>query len=157
MAAIVMRCSSHRSIDQTERYVSRLAALQAHEQVRRGPRDIQVAEMHDASAMGESIQVENVGVVSPGEGGPASEGCEFALGGRLPVNQSGGLESKGRALDAFGLGEFCELTTQLRGEAGTRHAMQEDGGGSQGIEEAAVAIHILGKRCIWRQNRGEVR
>jgi acetyl-CoA acetyltransferase len=67
------------------------------------------------------------------------------------VNTSGGLESKGHPLGATGIGQLYELVAQLRGEAGARqvhgarHAIQENGGGLQGIEEAAVAIHILRK------------
>lgn len=152
VAASVLRSFSHRGIDLPELHVARLAALQAYQQAGLGPRDIQVAEVHDASAMGEIIQVENLGFVPLGEGGPAAERGDFTLGGRLPVNTSGGLESKGHPLGATGLGQLFELTAQLRGEAGARqvegarHAMQENGGGFQGVEEAAVAIHILSKR-----------
>jgi acetyl-CoA acetyltransferase len=101
--------------------------------------------------MGEILQVENLGFVPVGEGGPAAERGEFALGGRLPVNPSGGLESRGHPLGATGLAQLYELTTQLRGEAGARqvpgarHAIQENDGGFQGIEEAAVGIHILSR------------
>jgi acetyl-CoA acetyltransferase len=110
-----------------------------------------VAEVHDASAMGEILQAENLGFVPFGGGGPAAERGEFTLGGRIPINTSGGLESKGHPLGATGIGQLYELVTQLRGEAGqrqvqgARHAIQENGGGMQGIEEAAVAIHILSK------------
>ncbi len=151
VAASVMRSFSHRRLDQPELHVSRLAAQQAYEQAGVGPEDMGVAEVHDASAMGEIIQCENLGFVAQGEGGPAAERGEFALGGRLPINPSGGLESKGHPLGATGLGQLFELTTQLRGEAGARqvpglhHAIQENGGGLQGIEEGAVAIHILSR------------
>lgn len=151
VAASVMRSFSHRTIAQSELHASRLAALQAYEQAGLGPKDMSVAEVHDASAMGEIIQVENLGFVPLGQGGPAEERGEFSLGGRLPVNPSGGLESKGHPLGATGLGQLYELATQLRGEAGARqvagarHAIQENGGGFQGIEEASVAIHILSK------------
>ncbi|WP_296493458.1 thiolase family protein [Rhodoferax sp.] len=151
VAASVVRSFSHRSLEQPELQISRLAAQQAYEQAGLGPQDMSVAEVHDASAMGEIIQVENLGFVPLGQGGPSAERGEFTLGGRLPVNPSGGLESKGHPLGATGLGQLYELTTQLRGEAGARqvqgarHAIQENGGGLQGIEEAAVAIHILSK------------
>ena len=151
VAASVRRSFSHRTIAQPEQHASRLAALQAYEQAGLGPHDMSVAEVHDASARGEIIQVENLGFVPLGQGGPAEERGEFSLGGRLPVNPSGGLESKGHPLGATGLGQLYELTTQLRGEAGARqvagarHAIQDNGGGFQGIEEAAVAIHILSK------------
>jgi acetyl-CoA acetyltransferase len=126
-----------------------LAADQAYEQAGLGPRDMHVAEVHDASAMGEIVQAENLGLVALGEGGPAAERGDFTVGGRIPINTSGGLESKGHPLGATGIGQLHELVTQLRGEAGkrqvegARHAIQENGGGSQGVEEAAVAIHIL--------------
>jgi len=151
VAASVMRSFTHRSIDQPERAAGRLAAKQAYEQAGLGPDDMDVAEVHDASAMGEIIQVENLDFVRLGEGGPAAERGEFTLGGRIPVNVSGGLESKGHPLSATGIGQLYELVTQLRGEAGARqvegarHAIQENGGGLQGVEEAVVAIHVLSK------------
>jgi acetyl-CoA acetyltransferase len=149
VAASVIRSFSHRGIDEPERSIGRLAALQAYEVAGIGPGDIDVAEVHDASAMGEIIQAENLGFVAPGGGGPAAERGEFTVGGRIPINPSGGLESKGHPLGATGIGQLYELVTQLRGEAGARqvegarHGMQENGGGMQGVEEAAVAIHIL--------------
>lgn len=151
VAASVMRSFSHRRLDEPEKHVGHLAALQAYEIAGLGPEDMNVAEVHDASAMGEIIQTENLGLAPLGQGGVAAERGDFTLGGRLPVNTSGGLESKGHPLGATGLGQLFELVTQLRGEAGARqvagarHAIQENGGGFQGIEEAAVAIHILSK------------
>ena len=151
VAASVVRSATSRSIDQHELNLARLAANQAYEIAGIGPQDINVAEVHDAAAMGEIIQVENLGFVEMGEGGPAAERGEFTIGGRLPVNPSGGLESKGHPLGATGIGQLYELVTQLRGEAGARqvegarHAIQENGGGNIGVEEAAVAVHILSK------------
>ena len=151
VAASVIRSFTHRRLDQPELNIGRLAANQAYEQAGLGPGDMDVAEVHDASAMGEIIQAENLGFVPLGAGGPAAERGEFSLGGRIPINTSGGLESKGHPLGATGIGQLFELVTQLRGEAGARqvpgarHAIQENGGGMQGVEEAAVAIHILSK------------
>lgn len=151
VAASVVRSASSRSIDQHELNLARLAANQAYEIAGLGPNDMHVAEVHDAAAMGEIIQVENLGFVAMGEGGPAAERGDFTIGGRLPVNPSGGLESKGHPLGATGIGQLYELVTQLRGEAGARqvegarHAIQENGGGNIGVEEAAVAVHILSK------------
>lgn len=151
VAASVVRSATSRSIDQHELNLARLAANQAYEIAGIGPKDIHVAEVHDAAAMGEIIQVENLGFVEMGEGGPAAERGDFTIGGRLPVNPSGGLESKGHPLGATGIGQLYELVTQLRGEAGARqvegarHAIQENGGGNIGVEEAAVAVHILSK------------
>lgn len=149
VAASVVRSFSHRRYDEPERSVGRLAAATAYELAGLGPDDMHVAEVHDAASMGEIIQVENLGFVPLGEGGPASERGEFALSGRLPVNVSGGLESKGHPIGATGIGQLHELVTQLRGEAGerqvagARHAIQENGGGLVGVEEGAVAIHVL--------------
>jgi acetyl-CoA acetyltransferase len=151
IAASVLRSFTHRGLDQPERHIGHLAAQQAYEIAGLGPDDMDVAEVHDASAMGEIIQAENLGFVPLGGGGPAAERGDFTLGGRIPINPSGGLESKGHPLGATGIGQLFELVTQLRGEAGARqvegarHAIQENGGGMQGFEEAALAIHILSK------------
>lgn len=151
VAASVVRSFTNRRLDEPEKHISALAARQAYEIAGLGPEDMHVAEVHDASAMGEIIQTENLGLAPLGQGGVCAERGDFSLGGRLPVNPSGGLESKGHPLSATGLGQLYELVTQLRGEAGARqvpnarHAIQENGGGLQGIEEAAVAIHILSK------------
>ena len=151
VAASIIRSFTHRRLDEPEKSIGRLAALQAYEIAGLGPDDMHVAEVHDASAMGEIIQAENLGLVPLGGGGPAAERGEFTVGGRIPINPSGGLESKGHPLGATGIGQLYELVTQLRGEAGARqvagarHAIQENGGGLQGIEEAALAIHILSK------------
>ncbi|WP_105101783.1 thiolase family protein [Microbulbifer pacificus] len=151
VAASVIQSFSHRPLEKPELHVGRRAADLAYETAGLGPGDMQVAEVHDASAMGEIIQAENLRLVPLGEGGPAAERGDFTLGGRIPVNTSGGLQSKGHPLGATGIGQLYELVTQLRGEAGARqvvgarHAIQENGGGLQGIEEAALAIHILSK------------
>jgi len=151
VAASVVRSFTHRRLDQPERSIGRLAADEAYRQAGLGPDDMDVAEVHDASAMGEIIQAENLRLAPLGQGGPCAERGEFTLGGRIPINPSGGLESKGHPLGATGIGQLYELVTQLRGEAGARqvqgarHAIQENGGGLQGIEEAALAVHILTK------------
>jgi acetyl-CoA acetyltransferase len=151
VAASVVRSFTHRRMDEPGKHISRLAALQAYEAAGLGPEDMDVAEVHDASAMGEILQAENLGLVPLGGAGPAAERGEFTVGGRIPINPSGGLESKGHPLGATGIGQLYELVTQLRGEAGARqvegarHAIQENGGGMQGVEEAAVAVHILSR------------
>lgn len=151
IAASVIQSFSHRPLDRPELHLGRRAADLAYEMAGLGPQDMDVAEVHDASAMGEIIQAENLGLVPLGEGGPAAERGDFTLDGRIPINTSGGLESKGHPLGATGIGQLYELVTQLRGEAGerqvagARHAIQENGGGLQGVEEAALAVHILSK------------
>ena len=151
VSASVVRSFTHRDLHEPEKAIGRLAALQAYEIAGLGPDAMDVAEVHDASAMGEIIQSENLGLAPLGQGGLCAERGDFTIGGRIPINPSGGLESKGHPLGATGIGQLYELVTQLRGEAGKRqvtgasHAIQENGGGLQGIEEAAVVIHILSK------------
>jgi acetyl-CoA acetyltransferase len=114
-----------------------------------GPEDVDVAEVHDATAVGEVQQIEHLGLVPRGDGGPAAERGETRIGGRIPVNPSGGLESRGHPIGATGLAQVHELVTQLRGEAGPRQvegarlAVAENGGGLIGLEEAAVAMTVL--------------
>jgi acetyl-CoA acetyltransferase len=138
-----------REPDEIEKHISRRAALKAYEIAGIGPEDVDVVECHDATAFGEIQQSENLGFFAFGDGGPAAERGETAIGGRIPFNPSGGLESKGHPIGATGLGQIYELVTQLRGEAGPRQvdgariALQENGGGLMGIEEAAVVVNIL--------------
>ncbi|MGZ5266495.1 MAG: thiolase family protein [Caldimonas sp.] len=147
--AVVIQTGSDREARDVQRHVSALAAQRAYDAAGVGPRDVDVAEVHDATAMGEIIQVENLGFCAFGDGGLLAERGETCLGGRLPVNPSGGLESKGHPIGATGLGQIHELVTQLRGEAGARQvpgarvAIAENGGGLQGIEEAVACISIL--------------
>ena len=149
--ASVIRSATSRSADQPELHCEHLAANIAYDQAGLGPQDMDVAEVHDATAMGEIMHVENLGLVNFGEGGPAAERGDFSLGGRIPVNPSGGLESKGHPIGATGLAQIHELVNQLRGESGKRQvegarlAIHENSGGIVGIEEAAVAVNIFAK------------
>lgn len=148
--ASVLQTGSTREPADYAKHVTRLAAERAYAQAGIGPREVSVAEVHDATAMGEIIEVEALGLVAPGDAGPAAERGELSLGGRLPVNPSGGLESKGHPIGATGLGQVYELMMQLRGEAGPRQvegakiALAQNGGGIIGIEEAVVAVTVLG-------------
>jgi acetyl-CoA acetyltransferase len=132
-----------------ERGACRLAAQRAYEIAGVAPEDVDVCEVHDASAFGELVQTENLGLCEAGQGGWMAERGETRLGGRIPVNPSGGLESKGHPIGATGLGQIFELVTQLRGDAGARQvegariAVAENGGGFLGVEEAAAAVTIL--------------
>lgn len=148
--ATVMQSGSNRGIKEFEKHASRLAADKAYAKAGVGPQDIHVAEVHDATAMGEIIELEALGLCQLGDGGPAAARGETRLGGRIPVNPSGGLESKGHPIGATGLGQIYELVTQLRGEAGQRQvdgarvAIAQNGGGICGIEEAITCVTILG-------------
>lgn len=149
--ASVVQTGSDRTADEVERHCTVLAARRAYEKAGIGPKDVSVAEVHDATAMGEIIQTENLGFCAFGEGGALAERGDTSLGGRIPVNPSGGLESKGHPIGATGLGQIYELVQQLRGEAGLRQvekariALAENGGGLVNIEEAVATITILGR------------
>lgn len=124
-------------------------ARRAYEAAGVGPADIHLAEVHDATSFGEIVQAENLGFCARGEGGRLAESGATALGGRIPINPSGGLTSRGHPVGASGLAQLHELCLQLRGAAGPRQvvgarlAMAENGGGALGNEEAAMGIHIL--------------
>lgn len=149
--ASVMRSASSRGPDRAELHLCRQAALQAYERAGIGPSDVDVAEVHDASAMGELVHTENLGFCEIGDGGLLAESGATRLGGRIPVNPSGGLESKGHPVGATGLGQIFELVGQLRGECGPRQvrdariAIQENGGGLWGIEEASAHVGIFAR------------
>jgi len=123
----------------------------AYERASIGPQDVDVCEVHDATAFGELHQSEALGFFPKGEGGVYAEKGETKVGGKLPINPSGGLTSRGHPIGASGLAQIHELITQLRGEAdkrqveGARLALAENGGGALGVEEAAMCVHIIGK------------
>ena len=149
--ASVIQSGSNRGIEEYHKHATRLAGKKAYEQAGIGPSEVDVAEVHDATAMGEIIELEALQLCPVGDGGPAAARGETRLGGRLPVNPSGGLESKGHPIGATGLAQIYELVTQLRGEAGGRQvegariALAQNGGGIVGIEEAVTCITILGQ------------
>lgn len=149
IGACVLASGSDRTPDQPERHLCRLAALKAYGQAGLGPEEMSLAEVHDATAFAEIQQTENLGFCDLGDGGPLAASGATRLGGRIPVNVSGGLESKGHPIGATGLAQIHELALQLRGEAGARQVensrfgIAENGGGFYGIEEAAACITIL--------------
>lgn len=147
--ASVLGQGSNRDMDGED--IGERLAKQAYEISSVGPQDISFAEVHDATAYGELHQTEALGFCPPGEGGPFAESGATKLGGSLPINTSGGLECRGHPIGASGLAQIYELVTQLRGNAGKRQVagarlgFAENGGGSIGVEEAAMCIHILEK------------
>jgi acetyl-CoA acetyltransferase len=122
----------------------------AYEEAGVTPRDIQVAEVHDAVAPVELFLYEELGFCGPGESGRMIDEGTTWLGGRLPVNTSGGLTAKGHPAGATGLSQVAEIVWQMRGEAGERQinpppnaGLVENGGGNVAGETAVVAVHIL--------------
>lgn len=149
--ACVLGTGSDRAPDEFDKHVCRQTANRAYDQAGLGPDEMSVAEVHDASAFAEIQQAENLGFCAIGDGGPLAESGATRLGGRIPINPSGGLESKGHPIGVTGLAQIYELGMQVRGEAGGRQvdnvnfAIAENGGGFYGIEEAVACVTILGR------------
>jgi acetyl-CoA acetyltransferase len=147
--ASVLTGGKYRDFD--EPGLSKPAADKAYAMAGVGPKDIDVAEVHDATSFCEIYQVEMMGFCPFGQGGSFVESGATMLDGAIPINTGGGLVSKGHPVGATGLSMIYELTTQLRGEAGLRQvkgatlALQENGGGTIGFEEAACSVIILEK------------
>lgn len=147
--ACALLSATERASDDFAHHIGRRAALAAYEEAGLGPEAIDVAEVHDATSYAELQQIENLGLAEPGSVGRRLIVGDFALGGRSPVNVSGGLVAKGHPVGATGIGQLYELVTQLRGEAGLRQiaaariAIAENGGGFLGVEEAATVVTIL--------------
>ncbi len=116
-----------------------------------GPDDLDVCELHDATAFSELQAYEEIGLCRPGGGSRLVVEGATTLGGRIPVNTSGGLESRGHPLAATGLAQVAELVAQLRGEAGDRQvpharvALAESAGGFVNGDSAAVAVTVLAR------------
>src|SRR5271154_741166 len=100
--------------------VTRLAAKSAYEMAGLGPDDVNLIELHDCFATAELVHYENLGLCKDGEAGRLIDSGATSVGGRVPVNVSGGLLSRGHPLGATGIANICEVTTHLRGEAGNR-------------------------------------
>jgi len=125
---------------------TRLAAKAAYETAGVGPDDIDLVELHDCFATAEILHYENLGLCDDGEAGRLIDEGATQLGGKTPVNVSGGLLSKGHPLGATGIANIYEVSTHLRGEAGKRQVE----GARLGLTHviglgSACAIHVLEK------------
>ena len=116
------------------------------------PDQVHVAELHDATAFGELLATEELRLVERSCGASAAQDGSTTLGGRVPVNTSGGLLSRGHPIAASGVAQISEIVVQLRGEAGDRQVkdasvgLTEIAGGFVGGDSAAVAVHLLATR-----------
>jgi acetyl-CoA acetyltransferase len=127
------------------------AAALAYERAGLGPSEVDLVECHDAFTIGEIALCEALGLCPPGEGGLLGESGETTLGGRVPVNVSGGLLSRGHPTGATGVAQILEIVQQLRGEAGARqverariglaHCM----GGDKAGDTKSCTVAILGR------------
>ena len=129
---------------------TRVAAANAYEQAGIGPEDVNLVELHDCFATAELVHYENLGLCAFGDAGKLIDDGTTALGGRVPVNVSGGLLSKGHPLGATGIANIYEVSTHLRGKAGERQVegarigLTHVVGGGPGMG-TACAIHVLEK------------
>ena len=121
------------------------AANRAYQMARLGPSDIHVAEVHDCFAIAELCVLEALCFTERGRAGEATRAGETALGGRLPINTSGGLKSKGHPVGATGVAQAIEIVEQLRGEAGERQVKDAAIGLTQnmGGSGASSVVHIF--------------
>lgn len=145
----IRACSIVTAIPGSQDVVAARAGRAAYEQAGVGPEDIHVAELHDASAPAELIHYENLGFCAPGEAAKLIRSGETDLGGRISINPSGGLLSRGHPLGATGAAQLVELTYQLRNQAGLRQrprakvALAENNGGQLAGDSAVALVTIL--------------
>ncbi len=131
--------------------VGEYAAHKAYEVAGVGPDDISLAELHDASAPSEIIAYDYLGICEKGQGGRLIEDGSTRLGGRIPVNVSGGLLRKGHPIGATGAAQIVEITEQLQGRSNQRQVenarigLAHNGGGLIGTDAAATVVSILGR------------
>lgn len=128
--------------------VTRLAVGKAYEQAGLGPEDLDMVELHDCFATAELLHYENLGLCGEGEAGRLIDSGDTALGGRLPVNVSGGLLAKGHPIGATGVANIVEVVHHLRGEAGARQVEGARIGLTHVLGFASVAaagVHVLEK------------
>jgi acetyl-CoA acetyltransferase len=135
--------------EQAGESVGALAAQQVYAASGIGPQDLSCVELHDASAPSELMAYEYLGLCAPGGGTRLLESGATHLGGRLPVNASGGLLRKGHPIGASGCAQIVELTEQLQGRAGARQVdnarigLAHNGGGAIGLDAAATVVTLL--------------
>ncbi len=123
----------------------KLAAKKAYAFAGIGPKDVDLAELHDCFTIAEIVASEDLGFAAKGEGGPfAAAGCS-AMTGTLPINTSGGLKSKGHPVGATGVGQICDIVMQLRGDAGERQVARHRIGLAQNLggSGATCVVSIL--------------
>ena len=129
--------------------IEKKAAGRAYEMASLGPKDIDLVEVHDAFTISEIIHYEDLGLCAPGEGGRLIGEGATELGGRIPVNPSGGLLAKGHPVGASGVAQVVEIVWQLRGEAGKRQVknprvgLAQIMGGYKEGDTRACTVHIL--------------
>ncbi len=127
-------------------------AKQLYEESGIGPEDVDLAEVHDAFAIAELLYYEALGFCARGEAAKLLEEGETSIGGRIPVNPSGGLLSKGHPIGSTGVGQIVEVVRQLRGQCGDRQVEGAKvglthctGGGVSGFDHGVCSIHLFAR------------
>lgn len=135
----------HARADITTLNAVKQSALAAYKMAGKQPGDIDLAEVHDCFSIAEICVIEDLGFIEKGKGGEFTEKGHTTIGGKIPVNTSGGLKSKGHPVGATGIAQVVEVTEQLRGSAGKRQvkdakvALAQNMGGSG----ASSVVHIF--------------
>jgi acetyl-CoA acetyltransferase len=136
--------------DMTTPEITVRGAKQAYEEAGIGPEDVDVAEVHDAFTIAELLYYEALGFCAKGDAAKLLADGETSLGGRIPVNPSGGLLSKGHPIGATGTAQIAEVVRQLRGQCGDRQVEGAKvalthctGGGISGFDHGACSIHMF--------------
>ncbi len=121
------------------------AAEMAYKMAGVKPTDIDLAEVHDCFTIAEICVIEALGFVERGKGGEATKSGVTALGGKIPINTSGGLKSKGHPVGATGIAQIVEIVEQLRGKSGKRQVKNPRRGLTQnmGGSGGSTLVHIL--------------
>jgi benzoylsuccinyl-CoA thiolase BbsB subunit len=136
--------------DMTSPEITVRGARETFEEAGLGPEDIDVAEVHDAFSIAELIYYEAFGFCARGDGAALLQSGATGIGGRIPINPSGGLIAKGHPVGATGAAQVVEIVRQLRGQTGARQVegakvgmTHATGGGISGFDHGACSIHIL--------------
>ena len=146
----IAQASNYVALDQKDDITTfaavKAAAKKAYERAGVSAKDIQFAEVHDCFTIAEIVAIEDLGLVERGRGGFASIAGETCRNGRIPVNASGGLKSKGHPVGATGAAQICDVVQQLRGEAGERQLMRHGIGLAQNLggSGGTCVVTILG-------------
>jgi len=133
--------------DVTTMSVTKLAAKNAYDMAGITPKQIHVAEVHDCFTIAEVMAYEALGLCKPGRGGKLVEEGVTGLGGKMPVNTSGGLKAKGHPVGATGTAQACEIYLQLTGQAGKRQVKGAEIGLTQNVGGSASTgvVHVYGR------------
>jgi acetyl-CoA C-acetyltransferase len=122
-----------------------IAANRAYHKAKKGPKDVDIAEVHDAFTISEIVAIEDLRFFKKGEGGKATINNETSLNSKITINSSGGLKARGQPVGAVGIAQVVEIVRQLRGEADKRQVDNAEVGLTHNIggSGATAVVHIF--------------